>query len=143
MADSKATDGTDEKATSSGGLRTDNYGKATAKEPAAKSGAAADTASGTGVEGDPMKDPALNDFADLEPGESKVVDSGPSTGMNPPASPNGEQVADKAQERHEAGIPSRPIPAADTDLHATSGGYQVTPAGVSPQDLQDRQDSRK
>jgi hypothetical protein len=33
--------------------------------------------------------------------------------------------------------------AADTDLHATSGGYQVTPAGVSPEELQDRQDSRR
>lgn len=132
MADS--TKATDDKAASSGGLRTDTYGKTPAKEPAATSAA---------VDGDPMNDPELNDFADLEPGDSKVVDSGPSTGMQPPASPNGEQVADKAQERHEAGIPSRPIPAADTDLHATSGGYQVTPAGVSPEQLQDRQDSRK
>jgi hypothetical protein len=138
MADSKANESTDAKATSSGGLRSDTYGK-----PAAKDSAAGDvTAAGTST-GDPMNDPELNDFADLEPGDSKVVDSGPSTGMNPPASPNGEQVADKAQERHEAGIPSRPIPAADTDLHATSGGYQVTPAGVSPEELQDRQDSRK
>jgi hypothetical protein len=120
MADSKATD---EKATSSGGLRTDNYGKDTAAKTAAA---------------DPTQDPKLNDFADLAPGESKVVDSGPST-----SSASGEQVADKAQERHEAGIPSRPIPAAGTDLHATSGGYQVTPAGVSPEELQGRQDTRK
>lgn len=133
MADSKANDGTEAKPATSGGLRTDTYGKGgDAKADAA--GASAN---------DPTKDTELNDFADLQPGESKVVDSGPSTGMNPPASPNGEQVADKAQERHEAGIPSRPIPAADTDLHATSGGYQVTPAGVSPEELQDRQDSRK
>lgn len=136
MADSKATDTGDAKATSTGGLRTDNYGKGDAK-------AADNKTAGDAVADDPMKDPELNDFADLKPGESKVVDSGPSTGMNPPASPNGEQVADKAQERHEAGIPSRPIPAADTDLHATSGGYQVTPAGVSPEDLQDQQDTRK
>jgi hypothetical protein len=133
MADDKTTDtkstDTAAKPASTGGLKTDTYGKAAPK--------------GDTAVGDPMNDPELNDFADLEPGESKVVDSGPSTGMQPPASPNGEQVADKAQERHEAGIPARPIPAADTDLHATSGGYQVTPAGVSPEELQDRQDSRR
>lgn len=139
MADDKATDST-AKPASTGGLRTDTYGKATAKDAAPKSDTAASDGAGPD---DPMKDPALNDFADLKPGESKVVDSGPSTGRDVPGVPGADVPGDVDQARHEAGIPSRPIPAADTDLHATSGGYQVTPAGVSPEELQDRQDTRK
>lgn len=107
----------DNKDTTTGGLRTDTYGKAAKLDPA----------------------------ADLKVGESKKVASG-GEDLNKadvlPVPPS-DKVRDEAQVRAEAGIPEPPKPALYTDLHVTSGGYQVTPAGVSPEELEDRKDTRK
>jgi hypothetical protein len=134
MADDKTTDtkstDTAAKPASTGGLKTDTYGKAAPK---------GDTAAG-----DPMNDPELNDFADLEPGESKVVDSGPSTGMNPPASPNGEQVARQGAGAARGGYPGSADPGGG---HRPARHVRRLPGdpgrGCRREELQDRQDSRR
>ena len=83
-------------------------------------------------------DPADPRAVELGDGDSKMVAAG-GTGSDTavPGVPVADKDRDAADERRLAGIPEPPKPALYTDLHLTTGGYQVTPAGVSPQEMED------
>jgi hypothetical protein len=143
--DTAAKDSTSS-ATTTGGLRTDTYGKNAPESKADKTeqrtenraDVRAATEMDTAVVTGPQADPRLNQFADLEPGDSKVVATGGELPADEvPGVPVKDEDRDLARERREAGSPEPPVPAKGTDLHATSGGYQVTPAGVSPEELEE------
>lgn len=105
--------------------------------------AAPTTPKGTPVaEKDPTKQPGAPEAPGVAPDET-VVATGPkapavtdgekihSTGQDPDGGQKPEAVAQAVAE----GVPPVPVPAASTVLYATPGGYQVTPAGVDPEQV--------